>query len=93
MECIRRHYVLALVISMSLSGPVCSLLEAKEAQPDVQLQQVSLFKNGLGFFVSQVACPDKKNSFSFVPAAVPSHGTFWVSYPAKVKLESLNAKE
>jgi hypothetical protein len=93
MECIKRHYVLALVIGMSLSGPVCSILEAKEAQPDVQLQQVSLFKNGLGFFVSQVTCPDKKNSFSFVPAAAPSHGTFWVSYPAKVKLESLNAKE
>jgi hypothetical protein len=78
---------------MSLSGLVCSVLEAKDAQPDVQLQQVSLFKNGLGFFVSQVACPDKKNSFSFVPAAAPSHGTFWVSYPAKVKLESLNARE
>lgn len=93
MECIKRHYVLALVISMSLLGPVCPLLEAKEAQADVQLQQVSLFKNGLGFFVSQVACPDKKNSFSFIPAAAPSHGTFWVSYPAKVKLEGLNAKE
>ncbi len=63
------------------------------AQAETQLQQVALFKNGLGFFVSQVTCPGRKDSFSFIPAAAASHGTFWVAYPEKVELKSLAAKE
>jgi len=94
MERIKRPYILALIISLiPLCHPICSKLEAKDADHDVKLQQVSLFKNGLGFFVSHVTCPDKRDSFSFVPFAAPSHGTFWVSYPAKLKLEGLNARE
>jgi len=67
--------------------------ESTEAQADVRLQQVALFKNGLAFFVSEVTCPDRKDSFSFVPKAAASHGTFWVAYPPQVKLKSLVAKE
>ena len=73
--------------------PVDAILEAAATCAEVKLQQVALFKNGLGFFVWEVACPDKKNSFSFVPAAAASHGTFWVSYPPKVNFESFIAKE
>jgi hypothetical protein len=61
-------------------------------QTEVKLRQVSLFKNGLGFFIGEVVCPNK-DSFVFVLAGVPSHGTFWVSYPPEVKLEKLTAKE
>jgi hypothetical protein len=67
--------------------------EAGEAKAEAKLQQVALFKNGLGFFVYEVTCPKKSDSFSFVPCAAASHGSFWVSYPPKVKLEGLTAKE
>lgn len=93
MEHIKKSLILTVVISsMLFIHPVYAVPESA-AQADVRLQQVALFKNGLAFFVSEVTCPNKKNSFSFVPAAAASHGTFWVAYPPKVKLESLVAKE
>ncbi len=59
----------------------------------MELKQVALFKNGLGFFISEVTIPEKARSFYIVPPVAASHGTFWVSYPDKVKLKSLTAKE
>jgi len=67
--------------------------EANETQAQVKLQQVALFKNGLGFFVSEVEVPKKEKAFHVVPFAAASHGTFWVAYPEKVKLKSLIVKE
>ncbi|MFC1675982.1 hypothetical protein ACFL3G_02835 [Planctomycetota bacterium] len=67
--------------------------EASEAQAEVKLQQIALFKNGLGFFVSEAAVPKKKKQFHIVPFAAASHGTFWVAYPEKVNLKSLVVKE
>jgi hypothetical protein len=58
-----------------------------------ELRQVSLFKNGLGFFVSEVTIPGKVKAFSIVPEAAVSHGTFWVSYPPKVVVESVVARQ
>ncbi|MHC4758945.1 MAG: hypothetical protein ACYTE8_09830 [Planctomycetota bacterium] len=72
----------------------CAVNEVKQegvkVEPDIK--QVSLFKNGLGFFISEVRCPDEKE-FSFVPCAAATHGTLWVSYPEGVELESLVGKE
>jgi len=65
-----------------------SLKEAKS-----QLKQVSLFKNGLGFFVWEVTIPEKAKSFYVIPQAAASHGTFWVSYPPKIEIESVISKE
>lgn len=61
-------------------------------QVESKIQQVALFKNGLGYFQQSVICPDDTKLFSFTPAAAASHGTFWVAYPDKVQLKSLNAK-
>jgi hypothetical protein len=58
-----------------------------------ELRQVSLFKNGLGFFVSEVTIPGKVKAFSIVPETAVSHGTFWVSYPPKVVVESVVARQ
>ena len=63
--------------------------EANKTKAQVKLQQVALFKNGLGFFVSEAAVPKKKKEFHVVPFAAASHGTFWVAYPEKVKLKTL----
>ncbi|MFC1738399.1 hypothetical protein ACFL1G_05025 [Planctomycetota bacterium] len=90
---IKKIFVLAVVIgSVLFIRQGYAVSEAEGVQAESELQQVALFKNGLGFFVSAVRCPDEKE-FSFVPYAAASHGTFWVSYPAEVKLESLTAKE
>jgi len=72
-----------------------SAYAASGAEPsgEVELKQVALFKNGLGFFASEVTCPKKADSFSFVPQVAASHGSFWVSYPPKMKLASLAAKK
>ncbi|MHC4388434.1 MAG: hypothetical protein ACYSX1_07480, partial [Planctomycetota bacterium] len=67
--------------------------EADKKQAQAKLQQIALFKNGLGFFVSQVPVPKKTKAFHVVPFAAASHGTFWVAYPEKVKLKSLVVKE
>jgi hypothetical protein len=86
---------LILIVIMSCTLTICTACARSETTTgsEPKLQQVALFKNGLGFFVSEVTIPDNKDSFSFVPAAAASHGTFWVSCPAKVRLKSLVAEE
>jgi hypothetical protein len=94
MRRIKKSLILTVVVnSVLFTNLARAVPEVVAAQADVELQQVALFKNGLGFFISQVTCPNKKNSFSFIPAASASHGTFWVSYPPKVNIESLTAKK
>lgn len=81
------------VVVMVFADFVHGSSEAGETQAQVKLQQVALFKNGLGFFVSEAVVPKKKKEFHIVPFAAASHGTFWVAYPEKVKLKSLVVKE
>ena len=76
---------------LGFAGYVFAEEPATEAK--MELKQVSLFKNGLGFFVWEVTIPDKAKSFYVVPPAAASHGTFWVSYPPKADVESVIAKE
>jgi hypothetical protein len=93
MSRIMKLFVLFNIVSCAIAiCPVCAGSETT-LEAASKLQQVALFKNGLGFFVSEVEIPDNKDSFSFVPAAAASHGTFWVSCPAKVRLKSLVADE
>jgi len=90
----RKSLILTVVMNFLLFiHPDSCVSDEIAPQANVKLQQIALFKNGLGFFVSEVTCPDEKVSFSFVPSAAASHGTFWVSYPPKVKLEGLTVKE
>ena len=67
--------------------------EESATEAKMELKQVSLFKNGLGFFVWEVTIPEKVKSFYVVPETAASHGTFWVSYSPKVDVESFVAKE
>jgi hypothetical protein len=93
MSRIKKPLILILVLSCALT--VCTACAGSEmtGAPETKLQQVALFKNGLGFFVSEVTIPYNKDSFSFVPLVAASHGTFWVSCPAKVRLKGLVAEE
>jgi hypothetical protein len=90
---IRKSVIITAVVVFGLF--ICTAKPAQETgtKAQVELRQVSLFKNGLGFFVTEVTIPPKTTSFYIVPDAAPSHGTFWVSYPSKVRLDNLVAKE
>jgi hypothetical protein len=87
----KKTLVLGVLAFFGFVGYVFAEESATEAK--MELKQVSLFKNGLGFFVWEVIIPEKVKSFYIVPEAAASHGTFWVSYPPKVDVESVVAKE
>ncbi|UCD52352.1 MAG: hypothetical protein JSW27_06885 [Phycisphaerales bacterium] len=59
----------------------------------LELKQVALFKNGLGFFVAETMCPADRADFHVILPAVPAHGTFWISYPSDVDLVNAVARE
>lgn len=91
MKLVNQSLIAIFVVTVALSAyPLQAESEATTAQN--RLQQIALFKNGLGFFVSEVEIPKNKDSFSIVPFGAASHGTFWIAYPAKVKLTSLIAR-
>jgi len=87
----KKSFALGVLAFFGFVGYVFAEEPATEAK--MELKQVSLFKNGLGFFVWEVTIPEKVKSFYIVPEAAASHGTFWVSYPPKVDVESVVAKE
>src|SRR5512137_2118316 len=89
----RTNQSLVLIIAtvLGISGYALSEEQTKEAK--MELKQVSLFKNGLGFFVWEATIPDKSKSFYVVGPAAASHGTFWISYPPKVDVENVVARE
>ena len=91
MKQVKKSLVLGIVAVFAFVGYAVSGEQPAKAQ--MELRQVALFKNGLGFFVSEVTIPEKAKSFYVVPDAAASHGTFWVSYPPKVEVESVVARE
>ena len=96
METIKKIAIAAGVVVVPVMLAVDSLscpAQASETQARQKLQQVALFKNGLAFFVSEAAVPENKTEFYVVPSAAASHGTFWVAYPEKLKLNSLVVKQ
>ena len=91
MERTQKSFVLVVAAVLGFAGYAFSDEPGTEAK--MELKQVSLFKNGLGFFVWEVTVPEKVKSFYVVPETAASHGTFWVSYLPKVEVESVVAKE
>jgi hypothetical protein len=80
-----------IMITITFIITLTVLCQARENPDNTKssIKQVALFKNGLGFFQSNVVCPDKVDSFSFIPDVAASHGTLWVSYTEKIKLKNL----
>ena len=76
---------MSICIAAGLALMLCqrtTTAQTQEPPGGLDLQQVALFKNGLGFFVGQATCPEGKTSFRIALPTAPSHGTFWISYPA-----------
>jgi hypothetical protein len=90
------HHVMSRVVvaglALALYAPG-TLAETPVPPESLDLRQVALFKNGLGFFVGEVTCPADRRSFQIVLPTAPSHGTFWVSYPSSVALVSVVARQ
>lgn len=59
----------------------------------LDIEQVALFKNGLGFFAGQVTCPKGQNHLRVILPAAPTHGTLWISYPSDLDLAYAVAKD
>jgi len=94
MKCVKKSSIsTTIIISTIFIYSTYAISEVSAAQAKVEIQQVALFKNGLGFFVSEVTIPQNKDSFRIVPSVAPSHGTFWVAYPSKVPFRSLIASQ
>jgi hypothetical protein len=69
-----------------------SLVFAGDDKPQnvkLQIEKLTLFKNGLGFIISNAALPENTQTIKIGQLPVPSFGTFWVGYPKDVKLQNL----
>ena len=82
-----------LVSMVFLSWTIGLAPKAAASQVEPRLKHVALFKNGLGFFISEITVPDEARSFDVKPTGAPCHGTCWLVNPPNVKIDSLIAKE
>jgi hypothetical protein len=82
-----------LALGLAAGGPVLAG-ESKPSALPMRVKKVALFKNGLGFVVAEVALRGGAGERVLIRLPVtPSHGTFWVSYPASVKVRDLVARQ
>ncbi len=75
------------------AGVQITVAETTTSPQMLDVKQVALFKNGLGFFVGEATCPKSDATFRVTLPASPSHGTLWISYPRNVALASAVARE
>ena len=76
------------IVILTFLQLICTA-QTKPIETKENIQQLTLFKNGLGFFNSTVTCPKKTSSFYITPDATFSYGTFWVAYNDDIKLKSI----
>ncbi len=62
---------------------------AAEADVPLKITQVTLFKNGLGYFTSTATLPAGATTLRFGQLPIPSHGTFWVGYEAGLPVKGV----
>lgn len=85
--------LLAIAYLVVGAGVRTTVAETTTSPQMLDVRQVALFKNGLGFFVGEAACPKSDATFRVRLPASPSHGTLWISYPSGVALASAVARE
>ena len=95
MKCKAILLVLLILTSVILSAGTGVYAAARTwpSSPGFDLKQVALFKNGLGFFVAEVACPARRTDLRVVLPVTPAHGTLWISYAPDIELASVVARE
>jgi hypothetical protein len=78
--------LVTLVFLCHLAGAALAGEEEKQAAVETRLKRVALFKNGFGFFVREGTLSEDEQVAVVGPLAAPSHGTFWITAPARAKL-------
>lgn len=81
------------VLLVTLGLTIQALAQSPPPAMSLDIEQVALFKNGLGFFTGQITCPAGQTQLRIALPAAPAHGTLWISYPAEVDLTSVVAKD
>lgn len=82
-----------LVLLVTLGLTIQALAQSPPPAMSLDIEQIALFKNGLGFFTGQITCPAGQTQLRIALPAAPAHGTLWISYPAQVDLASVVAKD
>ncbi len=81
------------VLLVTLGLTIQALAQSPPPAMSLDIEQVALFKNGLGFFTGQITCPAGQAQLQIALPAAPAHGTLWISYPAEIEMASVIAKE
>jgi hypothetical protein len=84
--------VAILVVALLVAGTARAAEKDAPLSAETELRRVALFKNGMGFFVHDVALPDgQSREFALEAPLAPAHGTFWVTHPDDAALDEVVA--
>ncbi len=86
MKNLKWYGCLALIFFTSINS---ILYPQGEQNLKTEIKEISLFKNGIGFIVSEAVLPENSKTIKLGQLPIPSYGTFWVGYPDEVKVRSL----
>ena len=81
--------VIIIVFSLLCQHQNTFAQEDKSQDVKIEIEKLTLFKNGLGFIISNATLPKNSKTVRIGQLPIPSFGTFWVGYPKDVKLQSL----
>ena len=81
------------IFLVTLGLTMQALAQSPPPAMSLDIEQVALFKNGLGFFTGQITCPAGQTQLRVALPATPAHGTLWISYPAQVDVASVVAQD
>jgi hypothetical protein len=81
-------------LAVSLVVGACITIQTAEPkEATTQVKQVALFKNGIGYFLRTGEWPEEAGPFVIRPLPASSHGSFWLTWDAEVKVNDLHARE
>jgi hypothetical protein len=80
---------LGLIFFLCIKFQIAGAGDDKPRNARIEIDKITLFKNGLGFIVSTATLPGDASEVRIGQLPIPSFGTFWVAYPKNVKLQTL----
>lgn len=76
-----------------LGGMVWAGEPTQARKVETRIEQVALFKNGVGYFLRKGELPEGPGRFVVRGLPASSHGTFWLTYDKEARLVGLVARE
>lgn len=90
---IGRTVAVVVLCAAALAGTVRAGEPAQAREVQTRIEQVALFKNGVGYFVRKGELPEEPGRFVIRGLPASSHGTFWLTCDKEAGLEGLVARE